>query len=279
MLVDCGLCQERELQSKNWEPFPVPADRLDAVLLTHAHLDHCGLLPRLAREGFRGRVFGTGPTAEIAKIVMLDSARLQAEDAEHKSRRHEREGRKGPYPLVPLYTEKDAEAAAARFTPRAAGPPGRRRRGGPGRVLRGRAHPGLLVHPCARGPGRGRAVSCSRATSAGGDTPILNDPAPCDGADYVVMESTYGDSLHGDECRHRRELARVINETVAAGGNIVIPSFAIERSQEVLYHLNRLLGENRIPHLLVFLDSPMAVKVTDVFANWHADSSTRRWWS
>ena len=92
ILVDCGLCQERDLQSRNWEPLPVPADRLDAVLLTHAHLDHCGLLPRLETQGFRGRIYCTGPTAEIAKIVMLDSARLQAEDVENKRRRHEREG-------------------------------------------------------------------------------------------------------------------------------------------------------------------------------------------
>lgn len=268
VLVDCGLCQERELQSRNWEPFPVPADRLDAVLLTHAHLDHCGLLPRLAKEGFRGRIHCTGPTAEIAKIVMLDSARLQAEDVENKKKRHEREGRTSPRPLVPLYSEEDAEAAARLF---AVVEPGAVVEVADG--MRADFHEAghILGSSSIRlhvGPG-----SSARRILFSGDigrwgTPILNDPAPCDGADYVVMESTYGDSLHGRESGIAGELARVVNETAEAGGNVVIPSFAIERSQEVLYHLNRLLAEDRIPHVLTFLDSPMAVKVTGVFAKW-----------
>ena len=103
LLVDCGLSQERSMQVRNWEPFPTPADRIDAVLLTHAHLDHCGLLPRLVAQGFRGPIFATGPTADIARIVMLDSARLQQEDVEHKKWRHDRDQRKSPHALVPLY--------------------------------------------------------------------------------------------------------------------------------------------------------------------------------
>ncbi|HUI71055.1 MAG TPA: MBL fold metallo-hydrolase, partial [Spirochaetia bacterium] len=113
VLVDCGLSQERDMQAKNWEPFPVAPDRIDALLLTHAHLDHCGLIPRLVKEGFRGKIFATGPTAEIARIVMLDSARLQLEDMENKKSRHQREGRGDPRPLAPLYTEKDAEKASS----------------------------------------------------------------------------------------------------------------------------------------------------------------------
>ena len=116
VLVDCGLQQERNLQSRNWEPLPIPPDRLDAVLLTHAHLDHCGLLPRLVQQGFRGPVFATGPTAEIARIVMLDSARIQMEDVEHKRYRHEKNGRTPPRQPVPLYTEQDAERAGQRFS-------------------------------------------------------------------------------------------------------------------------------------------------------------------
>ncbi|MCX7031818.1 MAG: MBL fold metallo-hydrolase, partial [Spirochaetes bacterium] len=115
VLVDCGLQQERDLQSRNWEPLPVPPDRLDAVLLTHAHLDHCGLLPRLVKQGFRGSVFCTAPTAEIARIVMLDSARIQVEDVEHKRWRLEKKGLTPLRPLVPLYTEEDAEKAGQRF--------------------------------------------------------------------------------------------------------------------------------------------------------------------
>ena len=268
VLVDCGLCQERDLQSKNWEPFPVPADRLDAVLLTHAHLDHCGLLPRLEREGFRGRVFCTGPTAEIAKIVMLDSARLQAEDVEHKKWRHERDGRESPRPVVPLYTEQDAEGIAARMVPVSFGETVDVADGVQAEFYEaGHILGSSSIRVRVGANGAARRVLFSEDIGRWG-TPILNDPSPCDGADYILMESTYGDSLHGDESSIQDSLAAVINAAADAGGNVVIPSFAIERSQEVLYHLNRLLYENRIPRLLVFLDSPMAARVTDVFGHW-----------
>lgn len=268
ILVDCGLNQERDMQGRNWEPFPVPADRIDEVLLTHAHLDHCGLLPRLAREGFRGRIYATGPTAEIARIVMLDSARIQREDVEQKKRRHAREGRKGPRAPALLYDEKDAENAASLF-----------------RVVRFGETVGLTGGAEAEFFEAGHILgSASIRVRTGGnsprrtilfsgdigrwDRPIINDPRPCDSADYVVMESTYGDRLHGDDARIEDSLGRIVTDTVARGGNIVIPSFAIERSQEVLYYLNALLRDNRVPHLLVFLDSPMATRVNDVFINW-----------
>ena len=114
LLVDCGLYQERDYRARNWDPFFVP--HIDAVLLTHAHLDHCGLLPKLTKEGFRGRIYCTEATAEIAQITLLDSAHLQEEDAKYKRKRHEREGRKGKYPEVPLYTAEDAEAASSLFS-------------------------------------------------------------------------------------------------------------------------------------------------------------------
>jgi len=117
LLVDCGLYQERDLSERNWEPFPVPPAGINAVLLTHAHLDHCGLLPKLAREGFKGKIYCTTATAEIAKIILLDSAKLLEEDAEHKLKRHKKEGRTGPYPVLPLYTTEDAEACFPLFEP------------------------------------------------------------------------------------------------------------------------------------------------------------------
>jgi len=110
VLIDCGLYQERQLRQRNWDPFPIEPKNIDAVLLTHAHLDHCGLLPKLVKEGFRGKIYCTAASAEIAKIILLDSAKIQEEDAEHKRKRHERQGRKGPYPDVPLYTTEDAQA-------------------------------------------------------------------------------------------------------------------------------------------------------------------------
>ena len=267
-LVDCGLNQERTMQEKNWEPFPVPPDRIDEVLLTHAHLDHCGLLPRLVREGFRGTIYATGPTAEIARIVMLDSARLQKEDVEQKKRRHEREKRASPHALVPLYEEEDAENAASRF---------REVRFGEAVGLKGGAEAeffeaGHILGSASIRIRTGRNGG-SRTILFSGDIgrwnrPIINDPKPCDQADYVLMESTYGDRVHADDSHIAETLAAIVSQAVTRGGNIVIPSFAIERSQEVLYYLNSLLRDNRIPHLLVFLDSPMATRVNDVFGHW-----------
>jgi metallo-beta-lactamase family protein len=115
LLVDCGLYQERQFKERNWEPFDFPASSINAVLLTHAHLDHCGLLPKLVKEGFAGPVYCTAATAEIARIILLDSARLQEEDAEYKRKRHEKEGREGPHEDVPLYTTADAEACFPLF--------------------------------------------------------------------------------------------------------------------------------------------------------------------
>ena len=117
LLVDCGLYQERQFQARNWEPFTVPPGSIDAVLLTHAHLDHCGLLPKLVKDGFKGKIYCTEATAEIARIILLDSAKLQEEDAEFKRKRHEKEGRKGPYPEISLYTAGDAEATFPHFSP------------------------------------------------------------------------------------------------------------------------------------------------------------------
>jgi metallo-beta-lactamase family protein len=268
LLVDCGLNQERDMQGRNWEAFPLPPDRLDEVLLTHAHLDHCGLLPRLVREGFRGRIFATGPTAEIARIVMLDSARLQKEDAEHKAGRHERENRKGPRPPAPLYDEKDAEAAASLFQVVGFGETVGLKGGAEAEFFEaGHILGSASIRVRTGGKGSSRTILFSGDIGRW-DRPFINDPRPCDHADYVLMESTYGDRLHGDDAHIGETLGRIVTETVARGGNIVIPSFAIERSQEVLYYLNALLRKNAIPHLLVFLDSPMATRVNEVFSHW-----------
>lgn len=265
LLVDCGLYQEREFKPRNFADFPVPANTIDAVLLTHAHLDHCGRLPKLVKEGFRGKVYATSATAEIANIIMLDAAHIQEEDVKHKLKRHERSGKKSPFPYEPLYTTEDAEKVNALFH----------------KVkYRTKIPIGNGITAEFREAGHVFGSSSIRiAVEQGGETrtilfsgdvgrwnlPIMRDPDQFENADYVLVESTYGDRIHADVADIPGELARIINETHKAGGNVVIPSFALERTQELLYHLNNLLKANRIPHLLAFVDSPMAVKITEVF--------------
>ncbi len=267
ILIDCGLYQERNFRDRNWEPFYVPPNTLNAVLLTHAHLDHCGMLPKLVKDGFEGNIYCTSATTEIAKIVLLDSANIQEEDAEFKLKRHEKEARKGPHPVVPLYAVQDAEASLAYFKSVDYNNPIQIGDGieacfyEAGHIL-GSSHIKVKVTQ----NGETRTVVFSGDIGRW-ETPILLDPTLFEAADYIVMESTYGNRLHGSREHIASELEEIIDSTYKAGGNILIPSFAVERSQEVLYYLNELLIENRIPHLVVFMDSPMAINVTKVFEN------------
>ncbi|MBN1360484.1 MAG: MBL fold metallo-hydrolase [Sedimentisphaerales bacterium] len=265
LLVDCGLYQERQFKDRNWDPFDFPAREIDAVLLTHAHLDHCGLLPKLVKEGFRGPIYCTKATAEIARIILLDAGKLQEEDAEYKRRRHEREGRKGPYPVVPLYTAADAEASFPQLKPVKYREPVEIARGVTATFCEaGHVLGSSVIHVCIDHNGESRSVLFSGDLGRP-NSPIVRDPAEVDEADYVLVESTYGDRVHGETKDIKGAIAEVINATKAAGGNIIVPSFALERSQEMLYYINELLVEGTIPHLMVFLDSPMARAITKVF--------------
>lgn len=264
-LVDCGLFQEREFKNRNWEKLPVNPENIDFIILTHAHLDHCGYLPKLVKDGFKGDIYCTEPTAEIVKIALLDSAKLQMEDAEKKRRRHEKEGRKGPYPEIPLYTVDDAENVFPLF-----------------RVFNykeeisvsdkirfsfndaGHILGSSMIELKIRENGEEKKVIFSGDIGRMKKV-ILEDPTIFDYADFVFMESTYGNRLHEEENVSEEKLGKIINQTVERGGNIVIPTFAIERAQELLYYLNSLLLADKIPHILVFVDSPMAINVTEVF--------------
>lgn len=267
ILIDCGFYQERRFRDRNWQSFTVPAGSIDAVLLTHAHLDHCGLLPKFIKEGFKGKVYCTAATAEIARIILLDSAKLQQEDAEFKRKRHKREGRKSPRPIVPLYTIEDAKAGFSCFSPVA---------------YRKSVEFGNGVEATFYDAGHVLGSSMIRLKVRDGDEqriilfsgdigrpdrPIVCDPTIFDAADYVLIESTYGDRVHQGPEDTKQKIAEVINSARSAGGNIIVPSFALERSQEVLYYLNELLLSDAIPHLMVFLDSPMAARITKVFEN------------
>jgi len=259
------MFQEREFRSRNWDPFPIPPRTLDAVLLTHAHLDHCGLLPKLVREGFRGRIYCTAATSEISQIILQDSAHIQEEDAEFKRRRHERERRKGPFPEIPLYTVSDARASFPLFAPVRYGEVIQL-----GDGVRASFHEAghvlgsSMIKVTVNQGGDYRTIVFSGDVGRW-DRPILRDPSVFSEIDYVLVESTYGDRLHKNSPDISDSLAKIVNSTWKAGGNIIVPSFALERSQEVLYHLNELLLEDRIPHLMVFLDSPMAISITEVF--------------
>ncbi|MFC1917252.1 MBL fold metallo-hydrolase RNA specificity domain-containing protein [Chloroflexota bacterium] len=265
LLVDCGLYQERKFQSRNWEPFPFNPQEIDAVLLTHAHVDHCGRIPKLVREGFHGKIYCNRATADIAEIILLDSAHIQEQDAAFKKRRHDKEGRRGPFPEIPLYTTEDADNSLQYFSPVDYGVPVNVGDGievsfyDAGHVLGSSMIKVLITE------GEQTKKIIFSGDVGRWDRPILHDPKVFSTADYVVVESTYGDRVHESVEDIPEKLARIINETRKAHGNIIVPSFALERTQEILYYLNDLLLDNLIPHLMVFIDSPMAIKITEVF--------------
>jgi metallo-beta-lactamase family protein len=256
VLVDCGLVQERELASRNWEDLPVPAASLDAVLLTHAHADHCAWLPRLVRHGFRGPVFATSATAAIVPIILEDSARLQAEDASNKRKRHLKEGRTPLREVQPLYDLEEVEETVGRLRAVEFEKPYQ-------------VAPGLTAtwdfagHLLLEGGGRRLLLSGDLGRW---DRPLLPDPAEPPAADLTVIESTYGDRLHDPGADVAAQLAAVVGEAVANRGALLVPCFAVERAQELLWHLANLHDAGRIPEIPVYLDSPMAVRLLEVFA-------------
>ena len=265
VLIDCGLYQERDLRERNWEDFGVEPAEVDAVLLTHAHLDHCGLLPKLVKEGFKGKVFCTPATAEIAKIVIADSAKIQEEDAEYKKKRHKRAKYTPPRPVEPLYNIEDAEACMSMFKPVKYKTPVKVAEDVEASFYEaGHIFGSSIIKVTVGLDGEQRTILFTGDLGRIGK-PILKDPAVFEEADYVFVESTYGDRVHTSVEDTKEHLCEAVNKTYADGGNIIVPSFSIERAQEVMYYMNELLMEDRVPNIMTFLDSPMAVRVTEVF--------------
>ena len=265
LLIDCGLYQERAYLERNWAPFPVLPESLDFVLLTHVHLDHSGLLPKLVREGFRNKILTTPASADLLPIVLLDSAQVQEEDAAQKKKRHQKEGRRSRHPEIPLYTAAEAEKVNTLVK----GVPYEKRialQKGISVRFREAGHilGSAMIELSAREGGRSFRVVFSGDLGQW-SKPLIRNPEIFKQAQTVVLESTYGDRDHEDPADIETMLGRIIKETAAAGGNVVIPVFAVERAQEMMFHLSRLIRQGRVPRLPVFLDSPMATDVTDVF--------------
>jgi metallo-beta-lactamase family protein len=265
ILIDCGYFQERKFQDRNWNDFPVNPGSIDLVLMTHAHLDHCGLLPRLVAHGFKGDILATSASKDIIAIILRDSARIQQEDMRQKQKRHAKQGKMAKFGYDPLYTTEDAEHAisllkSVPFNSEIEIFDGIKACWYEAGHILGAASIRLQIEE------NGESKSILFSGDIGrSDMPLLRDPSSPPGADTLVIESTYGNRVHAPKEDIPGQLADIINSTHEMGGNLVIPSFAVERTQDLFYHFTELLAAKRIPHTMVFLDSPMAVRVTDVF--------------
>lgn len=263
ILIDCGLFQGlKNLRELNWEPLSVTPRDIDAVVLTHAHLDHSGYLPRLVRDGFRGHIHATPATADVASLILRDSGFLQEKDAEFLNRH----GLTRHKPAQPLYGVQDARRAIERFAlvefdQEFELPGGARlcfRRAG---HILGAAHAELEWG--------GKRIVFSGDIGRYGD-PLLPDPTPGREADFVMIESTYGNRVH-DTSDPTEALGEIAERTVKRGGSLIIPAFAVGRAQELLYHFWKLKQAGRLGNVPIFLDSPMAIDATELFARHPAD--------
>jgi metallo-beta-lactamase family protein len=263
ILVDCGLFQgHKELRLLNWQPLPIPAASIDAVVLTHAHLDHCGYLPRLVRDGFRGPIFATPATIDVARLILLDSAFLQEKDAELANRY----GFSRHHPALPLYNREDAQRAIEAFRPakmheRAGLPNG-------GEFLFRRAGH-ILGAATAEVSLGGQTIVFSGDLGRYGDA-IMPDPEPVERADFVIVESTYGNRSH-PAVDPAEALGKVIERTVGRGGTVIIPAFAVGRAQSLLYYLWKLKQSGRFNLVPIYVDSPMATNATALLHQHRAD--------
>jgi metallo-beta-lactamase family protein len=257
VLLDCGMFQgHKEWRERNWQPLPIPAGSIDAVILTHAHIDHSGWLPRLVKEGFRGHIYCTSATRDLCGVLLPDSGHLQEEDAafanKHRTSKHS--------PALPLYTMEEAEAALRQLHPIA---------------ILGSA----MVELKLKLNGSTRTVLFTGdigRVQTDDHTPgkVVSGQPDIDNADILIMESTYGARKHptGDV---RPQMAELITRTVERGGSVVVPAFAVERTQKFLFLLKELMEDGLVPHVPVYADSPMAIKAVEIYLKHSEEYSPR----
>ncbi|MCP4632352.1 MAG: MBL fold metallo-hydrolase [candidate division Zixibacteria bacterium] len=259
LLVDCGMFQgKKENRLRNWEPFPVPPDQIDDVLLTHAHIDHSGYLPGLCSEGFDGKIHCTHSTHDLCKIMLADSAHIQEEDAKYANKK----GFSKHSPAEPLYTVEDAKLSLSKFHSY--------NYGEDFKLMDGyRIKFKDAGHILGSGFVDIKSLNSNKKIFFSGDigSPrsfFLREPTQAFNVDYLIIESTYGDRLHADSSP-KKDLARIIKESMKRGGLLIIPAFAVGRTQTLLFLIRQLEEERQIPVLPVYVDSPMAIDATDVF--------------
>ncbi len=261
VLVDCGLFQGlKELRLMNWDRPAFDAADLDAVVLTHAHLDHSGYIPRLDRYGFRGAVYATPPTIDLCGLLLPDAGHLQEEQAEHANRY----GYSKHAPALPLYTSEEARESLRLLHPCPYGKTTEVAEGIRVRFLdAGHILGSAVVEMWVEDGSREVKLVFSGDLGRYGE-PLLGDPTPIDETDYLLVESTYGDRVHSNG-HPERDLAAAVSRAVEMGGPLVIPAFAVGRTQQILHALHTLESEARIPSLPVYVDSPMAIDATAIF--------------
>jgi metallo-beta-lactamase family protein len=264
ILVDCGMFQgAKDVTRRNYEPFGFNPREISCLLLTHAHIDHSGLIPKLVKGGFRGRIIATPPTIDLVKIMLEDSAQVNEDDTKHENKRRLRMDLP---PREPLYTLKDVKASFGLFRPVVYDSPFSVN-GAMEMTFRDAGHilGSAIIELTVSEAGKTRKLVFSGDLGQW-DTPLLDNPTLIEDADYVLIESTYGDRLHGDIKTRGDLLSEVVRETFGKGGKLLIPSFAVERTQELLYYLHKLSQDKELPAESVFLDSPLAIDATKVFS-------------
>lgn len=261
-MIDCGLFQGRkELRSRNWDPLPKKAPELDSVVLTHAHIDHTGFLPRLVRQGFEGPVYCTPPTRNLLRVLLPDAAHIQEEEARYANKK----GYSKHEPALPLFRQADARAALKLLEPvhfdqeQELRPGIRFRYHRQGHIL------GAAAVELESKVSGGKRMSLYFSGDVGRHgVPILRDPVPYPGSDVLFLESTYGDRLHNPE-DPRLQLAEQVRQGLNRGGIVLIPAFAIDRTQELLYMLHGLMSDGELPTVPIYLDSPMGIEATALY--------------